>query len=131
MSYGVRLRDTRQNHDLKMQLETLRSLERIVYFFDCQKNVLGKVYAISGFSNINNNNNAKIDGNRRLDWALIKVNKSRIGTNKLPDEEAWLRKAGLENPFTYGAQHQSQAKIPEAYSRDVVETLSGFRRIQA
>ncbi|CAJ0538986.1 Ff.00g068250.m01.CDS01 [Fusarium sp. VM40] len=99
-----------------MQLENLRSLERIVYFFDCQKNVLGKVYAASGFNNINNNNN-KIDGNRRLYWALIKVNKSRIGTNKLPDEEAWLKKAGLEDPIlTYGAQHQSQAKIPEAYS---------------
>lgn len=116
MSYGVRLRDTRRNHNLKMQLENLRSLERIVYFFDCQKNVLGKVYAASGFNNINNNNN-KIDGNRRLYWALIKVNKSRIGTNKLPDEEAWLKKAGLEDPIlTYGAQHQSQAKIPEAYS---------------
>ncbi|KIL96652.1 hypothetical protein FAVG1_01396 [Fusarium avenaceum] len=109
-----------------MQLENLRSLERIVYFFDCQKNVLGKVYAASGFNNIMSNNNNKMDGNRRLDWALIKVNKSRIGTNKLPDEEAWLKKSGLEDPIlTYGAQHQLQAKIPEACSQDVVGALSG------
>ncbi|KAI6763859.1 hypothetical protein HG530_007648 [Fusarium avenaceum] len=109
-----------------MQLENLRSLERIVYFSDCQKNVLGKAFAASGFNNIinNNNNNNKMDGNRRLDWALVKANKSRIGTNKLLDEEAWLKKAGLEDLIlTYGAQHQLQARIPEACSRDVMETL--------
>jgi hypothetical protein len=54
-----------------MQLENLRSLERIAYYFDCQKNIPDKMYAASGFNN-------KTEENSRLDWALIKVNKSRI-----------------------------------------------------
>ncbi|KAM0243127.1 hypothetical protein ACHAP5_006917 [Fusarium lateritium] len=102
-----------EDHETKTRqtelLESFKSsaatdMENKIEFFDCQKNILGKVYAASGY-------NKKTDENGRLDWALIKVNKARIGTNELPKEEAWLRIPSLLHPFlTFGAQLQPQTQ---------------------
>jgi hypothetical protein len=86
----------------KVKAKTTANMEKKLDFFDRQNNILGKVYAASGFCN-------KTDENGRLDWALVKVNKSRIGTNQLPDEEAWKKTPTAPPPyFTFGAQLKSQ-----------------------
>ncbi|KIL88347.1 hypothetical protein FAVG1_08426 [Fusarium avenaceum] len=77
-------------------------MDKKLDFFNRQNNILGKVYAASGFTK-------KTDENGRLDWALVKVNKSRIGTNQLPDERAWLKQGALRKPIlTYGEQLRAQ-----------------------
>ncbi|KAM0354356.1 hypothetical protein ACHAPU_001400 [Fusarium lateritium] len=86
----------------KVKAKTTADMDKKVDFFDRQNNILGKVYAASGFCN-------KTDENGRLDWALVKVNKSRIGTNQLPDEEVWKKTPIVPAPyFTFGAQLKAQ-----------------------
>ncbi|KAM0274004.1 hypothetical protein ACHAPA_000952 [Fusarium lateritium] len=108
-----KIKESTKDHETKRRqielLENFKSsaatdMENKIDFFDCQKNILGKVYAGSGY-------NKKTDENGRLDWALVKVNKARIGTNELPKEEAWLKIPSLLHPFlTFGAQLQPQVQ---------------------
>ncbi|KAL4732234.1 hypothetical protein ACLX1H_001244 [Fusarium chlamydosporum] len=77
-------------------------IDKKVDFFDHRQNTMGEIYAASGFTR-------KTPENGRLDWALIKVSKTRTGTNRLPDAEAWRKAPALPAPFlTFGTQLQPQ-----------------------
>ncbi|KAG5655703.1 hypothetical protein KAF25_009202 [Fusarium avenaceum] len=92
-------------------------MQKKVDFFDCQKHLLGKVYAASGFGK-------KTEEDGRLDWALVKVNKARVGTNKLPDQQAWQKTRPSEYPsLTYGAQLQPQTKSIRLSHSDRCKTV--------
>ncbi|KAF5620778.1 hypothetical protein F52700_11104 [Fusarium sp. NRRL 52700] len=51
---------------------------------------IGKLYAASGFKERTNDQG-------RLDWALVNINKSRVGSNQLPGKETW-KKWGVRAP---------------------------------
>ncbi|KAF4124795.1 hypothetical protein GMORB2_5461 [Geosmithia morbida] len=65
-----------------------RQNERI-QFFDEGKNELGSLWCGSGLKN-------RSPGNRRLDWALLKVTESRQGSNSLPSREYWVSEYSLK-----------------------------------
>ncbi|KAL6355808.1 hypothetical protein LRP88_09391 [Fusarium phalaenopsidis] len=56
-------------------------------FFDTKKNDCGSVLLASGFDRVTPEGG-------RLDWAVIEVDPSRVGENRLPTEEAWEAKYG-------------------------------------
>ncbi|KAM0358435.1 hypothetical protein ACHAO7_003516 [Fusarium culmorum] len=62
--------------------EAKQALNSKIAFFDTYSHIFGKVYAGSGYKHRSVENN-------RLDWALIRVNRNRIGTNDLPGPNAW------------------------------------------
>ncbi|KAF5691810.1 hypothetical protein FDENT_3177 [Fusarium denticulatum] len=82
---------------------------------------IGKLYAASGFKERTNDQG-------RLDWALVNINKSRVGSNQLPGKETW-KKWGAHAPrLTYdkplGQQTMSiSCKPPAGMSR----TLRGWK----
>ncbi|KAL8828359.1 MAG: hypothetical protein Q9170_006638 [Blastenia crenularia] len=53
-------------------------------FFGAGRHMLGKPWLSSGYS-------CRTDHNGRLDWALIELDNDRIGSNRIPPEEAWPR----------------------------------------
>ncbi|GKU08174.1 unnamed protein product, partial [Fusarium langsethiae] len=66
----------------QLKQKAIHDLNSKTAFFDGYSHILGKVYAGSGFMHRSPENN-------RLDWALIKVNHKRTGTNGLPGNDAW------------------------------------------
>ncbi|KAJ4324065.1 hypothetical protein N0V84_004031 [Fusarium piperis] len=71
-----------------------------IFFFDTKSNGYGSVRMASGFAR------RTPERNHRLDWAVIEVNPSRIGENRLPTEEDWnSTNVGTEIPgsSTFGA----------------------------
>ncbi|KAF4499489.1 hypothetical protein FAGAP_4339 [Fusarium agapanthi] len=59
-------------------------------YFNKGLHTIGKLYATSGFKD-------RTDDQGRLDWALVKINKSRVGSNQLPGQETW-KKWGVDAP---------------------------------
>ncbi|KAF4443083.1 hypothetical protein FACUT_1637 [Fusarium acutatum] len=55
---------------------------------------IGKLYAASGFKE-------RADDQGRLDWALVRINKSRVGSNQLPGKETWKRWGANAPRLTY------------------------------
>lgn len=64
------------------ETEMIESRDQKIAFFEQNKHPLGTLWAGSGF-------NRRSADNGMLDWALIKVEESRIGRNTLPDKGAW------------------------------------------
>jgi hypothetical protein len=82
---------------------------------------IGKLYAASGFRERTNDQG-------RLDWALVNINKSRVGSNRLPGEKTW-KKWGVHAPLlTYdqplGQQTMSISPNPPA---DMKRTVRGWK----
>lgn len=69
------IRDIKRAAKLKERADKLA-------FFDEGKNVLGNVFASSGFKR-------RSKANSRLDWALVSVHPDRQGENRLPGPELW------------------------------------------
>lgn len=104
-------------------------------FFDKRMNTIGKIYAASGFL-------YKTPMNGRLDWALIKINKTRVGNNLLPPESAWQGTAGSKRPWlTYGNplapqqqtirdKHPAQCKVGYKYGATTGATCGIFDELR-
>jgi len=77
-------------------------------FFDARKQTMGRIFAASGFvAAAGTEKKTPEDG--RLDWALIKVTKTRTGTNLLPGAPAWARMDVEDRPnLTFGIPLQPQ-----------------------
>ncbi|KAF5590811.1 uncharacterized protein FSUBG_10675 [Fusarium subglutinans] len=89
--------------------------------FDKGLHTIGKLYAASGFKERTNDQG-------RLDWALVNINKSRVGSNQLPGKETWKR-WGVHAPRrTYdqplGQQTMSISCKPPT---DMPRTLRGWK----
>ncbi|KAF4463494.1 hypothetical protein FALBO_9682 [Fusarium albosuccineum] len=93
----------------KEKLEQERAAK--IAFFDQGRQILGKVYAASGYKR-------RTSDNGRLDWALIDVISSRQGENRLPYRETWEEK--------YETQHHPN---PDSFASLLVkDSLSPYLR---
>ncbi|KAF4445224.1 hypothetical protein FACUT_91 [Fusarium acutatum] len=77
-------------------------------FIENDKQILGNLLASSGFR--------RQVGRRRMDWALIELNKSRPWSNALPGTRVWQSKYRRTAAFPYALGTQIQ---PENESRSV------------
>ncbi|RBR05715.1 hypothetical protein FVER53590_29984 [Fusarium verticillioides] len=83
-----RYQSTNNQHDYRELLRTRSEIharkaemQRKKAFFDDGKQAVGKIFLCSGFPR-------KANG-RRMDWALVSLDKSRSWSNCLPDKGAW------------------------------------------
>jgi hypothetical protein len=82
-----------------------------IAFFDEGKNVLGNVWASSGYKR-------RSPDNQRLDWALISVRSDRQGENRLPLQAEWAATYHPEdwpNFSTFGNMLQPQGDVSLRY----------------
>ncbi|KAF5990159.1 hypothetical protein FBULB1_206 [Fusarium bulbicola] len=72
----------RQAIMLRSRITTLKAeLRRKIAFFEADKQAVGKIFLCPGFLRTSNG--------RRMDWALISVDKSRAWSNSLPGVDDW------------------------------------------
>ncbi|VUC25747.1 unnamed protein product [Clonostachys rosea] len=71
-------------NDERMRFEVERDLQTFKRAFDQQANILGHVWAASGYDHRSSNEPVTF-----LDWALIEVVPNRQGKNVLPDDSIW------------------------------------------
>lgn len=109
-------KDARTGESLRESRDEIAALnvekQQKLKFFDDNKQVLGELYAASGFRRRSPNN-------RRLDWALLKLDASRQGSNRLPNREVWTPQLPLisSQPFkTFGMILKDQSRSIEDLS---------------
>lgn len=109
--------------EIKKEIAALKvEKQRKLQFFDDNKQVLGDLYAASGFGRTSPNN-------RRMDWALLKLDASRQASNRLPDRKVWTSQFPYPDahPFmTFGELLKDQSQSIETPNQSgLIENPSG------
>jgi len=101
------------------KVELIEEVEKKKDFFNFYQHAMGEIFAASGFSK-------RTPENGRLDWALIKVDERRAGTNILPDRSAWKSSPGvwmstvvrklLPQEESISLEHENQEKCEKGFT---------------